>query len=100
MISAWIFLGFLGFLATESLDSLVVSTTNGPVRGVFRERLVAHRSATWWGIRYAEPPVGANRFKEPKAWDEDFQLLLDVEDMKGLYVRNLYIKLQKHKIEL
>lgn len=43
---------------------LVVPTSNGPVRGVFRD--FAHQSASWWGIRYAEPPLGANRFKEPK----------------------------------
>lgn len=36
-----------------------------PVQGVFRD--FAQQSASWWGIRYAEPPVGANRFKEPKA---------------------------------
>lgn len=48
---------------------LVVPTSNGPVRGVFRD--FAHQSASWWGIRYAEPPLGANRFKEPKVrWEQ------------------------------
>jgi len=69
----WI-LGFLGFLSgtAESLNSLVVPTTNGPLHGVFRDRGLTHHSATWWGIRYAEPPVGANRFKEPKAYKDSW----------------------------
>ena len=49
----------------DAAGSLVVPTVNGPVQGVFRD--FAQQSASWWGIRYAEPPVGANRFKEPKA---------------------------------
>eukprot|EP00438_Fugacium_kawagutii_P026693 Skav219951 [mRNA] locus=scaffold2879:154558:158548:+ [translate_table: standard] len=51
-----------------ALRDLVVPTSNGPVRGVFRD--FAHQSASWWGIRYAEPPLGANRFKEPKVYKE------------------------------
>ena len=49
----------------DAAGTLVVPTANGPVQGVFRD--FARQSASWWGIRYAEPPVGANRFKEPKA---------------------------------
>jgi hypothetical protein len=49
----------------DAAGNLVVPTVNGPVQGVFRD--FAQQSASWWGIRYAEPPVGANRFKEPKA---------------------------------
>lgn len=52
----------------DAAGNLVVPTVNGPVQGVFRD--FAQQSASWWGIRYAEPPVGANRFKEPKAYKE------------------------------
>ena len=75
MPATWI-LGFLGFYSAESLNSLVVPTTNGPLRGVVRDRGLTHHSATWWGIRYAEPPVGGNRFKEPKAWKRSNPLFL------------------------
>ena len=52
-------------LADLAASELVVPTVNGPVQGVFRD--FGRQSASWWGIRYAEPPLGANRFKEPKA---------------------------------
>lgn len=96
MMSAMWILGFLGFLSgtAESLNSLVVPTTNGPLHGVFRDRGLTHHSATWWGIRYAEPPVGANRFKEPKACCEiqSALFLLDVWDCIGCdYGTRLYL---------
>ena len=45
-----------------TIDTPVVETTYGPVRGVDDGR-----TATWKGLRYAAPPVGALRFRASSA---------------------------------
>ncbi|CAJ1340644.1 unnamed protein product [Effrenium voratum] len=47
----------------QSDAALVVDTANGPVLGVWRDGA----SASWWGIPFAEPPLGKLRFREPQA---------------------------------
>lgn len=44
-----------------AIDSLVVETTHGPVRGG-----EAGRARVWKGVRYAAPPVGDLRFRAPQ----------------------------------
>ncbi|MFT4234932.1 MAG: carboxylesterase family protein [Microbacterium sp.] len=53
--------------AEAAVDAPVVQTTKGSVRGLWRGEC-----ATFLGIPYAAPPVGALRFQEPvphEAWD-------------------------------
>ncbi len=47
-----------------AIDTLVVETTNGPVRGT--AGLAGGHIRTWKGIRYAAPPVGDLRFRAPQ----------------------------------
>ncbi len=47
-------------------DDLVLETTTGRIRGV-RQRADNGRDVdVWWGIPFAEPPVGELRFKAPR----------------------------------
>ena len=47
-------------------DDLVVGSKSGRVRGV-RQRAANGRDVdVWWGIPYAEPPLGELRFRAPK----------------------------------
>lgn len=60
--------------AKEARRGPLVSTANGPVRGVLRG--FEEKSASWWGIPFAEPPVGNLRFRSPqplqRTWTEPF----------------------------
>lgn len=53
----------------------LVDTANGPVQGVYRD--VAEKTASWWGLPYAQPPTEERRFKAPQpflgSWTEPRQ---------------------------
>ncbi|CAK9092745.1 unnamed protein product [Durusdinium trenchii] len=51
-------------------DPRVVQTVNGPVRGVYRD--LFHHGLTWWGLRYAAPPLGVRRWRPPEVYDEQW----------------------------
>jgi para-nitrobenzyl esterase len=51
-----------GQAVAPAADPLVVETTSGAVRGIFRQGL-----RSWRGIPYAAPPVGPLRFRSPHA---------------------------------
>eukprot|EP00931_Biecheleriopsis_adriatica_P066515 TRINITY_DN4085_c0_g1_i1.p1 TRINITY_DN4085_c0_g1~~TRINITY_DN4085_c0_g1_i1.p1 ORF type:complete len:623 (+),score=77.82 TRINITY_DN4085_c0_g1_i1:69-1937(+) len=53
----------------------IVSTENGPVRGVYRG--LSRRSVAWWGIPFAEPPVGALRLRAPQALNRNWSTPLE-----------------------
>ena len=46
-------------------DSLVITTKTGKVKGVRETAANGCPVDMWWGIPYAEPPVGELRFKKP-----------------------------------
>ena len=50
---------------TKINDNLLVKTKSGKVKG--QHELAANGCPvdTWWGIPYAEPPIGDLRFKKP-----------------------------------
>lgn len=47
------------------IDSPVVSTASGPVRGFWRDHATPAASAAFLGIPFAQPPVGDLRFASP-----------------------------------
>eukprot|EP00928_Gymnodinium_smaydae_P018293 TRINITY_DN16970_c0_g3_i1.p1 TRINITY_DN16970_c0_g3~~TRINITY_DN16970_c0_g3_i1.p1 ORF type:complete len:626 (-),score=61.99 TRINITY_DN16970_c0_g3_i1:247-2124(-) len=53
----------------------VVVTANGPVQGVYRG--FSRSSVSWWGVPFAEPPVGELRLRSPRplerTWTEPLQ---------------------------
>lgn len=49
----------------EAVHELTVSTANGPVVGFVRGT-----TGTFWGMRYAEPPVGNLRYRRPQALNQ------------------------------
>lgn len=49
----------------HATPDLTVPTRNGPVAGILRGT-----TATWWGLRFAEPPTGARRFKPPQPLEQ------------------------------
>ncbi|XP_077554253.1 acetylcholinesterase-like isoform X2 [Haemaphysalis longicornis] len=49
----------------EDNDSLVVVTTNGSVRGFIRNHTFGKLVRVFYGIPYAQPPVGNLRFRKP-----------------------------------
>jgi len=55
-------------------QTVVVATTNGPVRGVFQ---AADNTTSWRGIPFAEPPVGALRFADPAPLNRTWTTPLD-----------------------
>jgi len=46
-------------------DSLLVETTTGALRGVRQRAFTGQEVDMFWGIPYAEPPVGELRFRAP-----------------------------------
>ncbi|XP_058838421.1 esterase B1-like [Topomyia yanbarensis] len=48
-----------------SLDSLIIDTKYGPVRGTKKQSLLGQEYVSFQGIPYARPPIGALRFKAP-----------------------------------
>ncbi|XP_058461094.1 esterase B1-like [Malaya genurostris] len=48
-----------------SLDSLVVDTKYGPVKGTKKVSLLGQEYVSFQGIPYARPPIGELRFKDP-----------------------------------
>lgn len=45
---------------------MVVQTKSGKIRGI-RERAANGKDVDmWWGVPYAEPPIGDLRFRSPK----------------------------------
>ena len=46
-------------------DNLVVMTKNGKVEGIRETAANGCPVDMWWGIPFAEPPVGELRFKKP-----------------------------------
>lgn len=65
-------LAFLPVVLSQDAAGPIVSTASGPVQGVLRGSAV-----TWWGIPFAEPPVGDLRFRSPqplkRTWTTPFQ---------------------------
>ncbi len=51
--------------AAEDPDSLVIRTTTGKVRGARQRTDQGKEVDMFWGIPFAEPPVGDLRFKAP-----------------------------------
>ena len=51
---------------TFSEPDLVRNTKSGQVRGVRETAGNGMEVDMWWGIPYAEPPVGDLRFRSPK----------------------------------
>ena len=63
-----------GLLITSKAqdDSLIVSTTYGKIKGKIVKTDLGTEVNTWYGIPYAEPPLGDLRFKRPippQNWD-------------------------------
>ncbi|TFK46105.1 alpha/beta-hydrolase [Heliocybe sulcata] len=54
-------LGLVGGVPTSDTSSLVVETTSGTFQGAS----TPNGTEKWLGISYAQPPVGASRFKAP-----------------------------------
>lgn len=61
-----LFSGLFLIVAGGGDDSLVVQTRSGGVRGVREKAANGKDVDLWWGIPYAEPPVGELRFMPPK----------------------------------
>ena len=47
-------------------EPLVIETTNGKVAGLRQLAANGKTVDMWWGIPYAEPPIGQLRFRAPK----------------------------------
>ena len=46
-------------------DNLLIKTKSGKVKGQREEAANGCPVDTWWGIPFAEPPIGDLRFKKP-----------------------------------
>ena len=45
---------------------LTVQTKDGPVQGIRQKAATGKDVDMWWGIPFAEPPIGELRFKAPR----------------------------------
>ena len=66
---AWVLLWQVKLAYSEISPGLVVETTNGKIQGF--KSTTAHRRnvSAWYGIPYAQPPVGNLRFRHPQPMD-------------------------------
>lgn len=47
-------------------EPLVIETSGGKVQGLRQKAANGQAVDMWWGIPYAEPPIGDLRFRAPK----------------------------------
>jgi len=71
--SALILIVFLSLCEAIISDDLIVDTNKGKIRGVTLKSATNKDVDVWYGIPYAQPPVGDLRFRHPRpidAWKE------------------------------
>lgn len=61
---------FNHFEDAEETDPLIVTTDKGKVRGITLTAPSGKKVDAWMGIPYAQPPIGALRFRHPRPIDK------------------------------
>jgi len=60
---------FLSLCEAIISDDLIVETTKGKIRGVTLKSATNKDVDVWYGVPYAQPPVGDLRFRHPRPVD-------------------------------
>jgi len=69
---AWVLLWPVKLAYSEINSELVVETTKGKIQGFESTTAHGRKVSAWYGIPYAQPPVGNLRFRHPRpidSWD-------------------------------